>query len=517
MEESGSLPLYEYLFQCIRKDIQDGVLKDNERMPSRRKLAQHLSVSVSTVEAAYAQLLSAGYLYSKDRSGYYVSPGNGTGRYVPEFFACEIPERDSPIDFKANKCSMKLFPMNTWARLMRQVLSTQEPALYETVPFGGLYVLRRAIAVYLYENKGMRVSPSQILVGAGTEFLYGRLLQLLAAEAGSEYKRKGEPLLLALEEPGYRKFAHIAESDGLSCVFIPMDRNGLRTDLLEESDASLAHVSPANEFPTGIVMTMERRQELLAWCREKRGRWIIEDDYDSELRFEGKPLPTLFAMDTDRQHVIYMNTFSKTMVPSLRISYLVLPDRLMEVYRERLNFYSCSVSGFEQSVLAKFISEGYFERHISKLKRFYKKRKALVLQALTASPLGRIVKVRDCKVGTHLLLEIKTNLTDREIHEAAKARGIELALLSDYCADQAEGTRGVLVLNFANLDESNIGTAMRLLEDIFQKDISQTELLQKDMIQKDMIQKDIIQKDTLQKDTLQKDALQKSALQKSAF
>ncbi len=459
LTQCGALPRYEYLYRCIRRDIQDGVLQANEKLPSKRTLSQHLSVSVTTIETAYAILVSEGYIYSKNNSGFFVCANQAKGQFQPDAFDQEPQEPEQRIDFKANKCSLSLFPMNTWARLMRQVLSNQDPVLLQTVPYNGLYVLRRAIAAYLYEFKGMRVSPSQIIIGAGTEYLYARLIQLFGPQS-----------VIAMEDPGYKKFSDISNSHGTVWDYIPMDEYGMRIDLLARSRANIVHVSPANHFPTGIVMPAERRQELLDWADASPLRYIIEDDYDSELRFSGQALPTIFSQDA-QQKVIYLNTFSKTLVPSLRISYMVLPPALKDIYRQQLSFYSCTVSSFEQYVLAKFIAEGYFERHINRLKRYYKRQNAQIIQAIGESPLSGICDVQKCQVGTHLILRINTKLSDSEIHQAAQARGIELSLLSDYCHYPSASYFRQIVLNFASLDPENIKLAVELLVDIFQQDI----------------------------------------------
>lgn len=455
----GDLAKYEYLYRCIREDIRTGALKEEERLPSKRALASHLLISVSTVESAYSLLVSEGYIYPKRGCGYFVSPGKSSDFRIPENEEGDAAEKKYRIDFKANKCSLSLFPMNTWTRLMRQVLSGQDAALLETVPFNGLYVLRRAICEYLYEYRGMRVSPDQIVIGAGTEYLYGKLLQLF-----------GTQCVIAIEDPGYKKFSDISASFGTLWDYIPMDESGIRTDILAESRASVVHISPANHFPTGIVMPMKRRRELIEWAVASPSRYLIEDDYDSELRFCGQALPTIYSMDS-QQKVIYMNTFSKSLVPSLRISYMVLPKQLMDLYKKRLSFYSCSVSSFEQYTLAKFISEGYFERHIGRLKRHYRSRKEQIVREIRNSPLISVCTIQECHVGTHLILVINTRLSEEEIHRSAESKGIYLALMSDYCRSHSMAYSHQIILNFASIDPEKISLAVRLLEEIFEEDI----------------------------------------------
>ena len=355
LEQRGNLSKYEYLYRCIRSDIRRGVLFAGYKLPSKRMLAQHLSISVSTVEQAYDLLASEGYVQPRKGSGFYVA-------HIPRSlvhinpFAIATDEEDMwqvpDFDFKANKCSLNLFPKDTWLRIMRRTLSEGNETLFETVPFNGLAELREAIARYLYEFKGIYATPDQIIVGAGTEYLYSRLLQLFGSRA-----------VIAIGDPGYKKLADISRSVGTLWEYVPLDDEGILVDELAKSPAEIVHVSPANHFPLGIEMSSSRRKELLRWVNEDPHRYIIEDDYDSELRFSGRAQPALFTQDLN-QRVIYLNTFSKTLVPSLRISYMVLPKQLMDLYARQLSFYSCTVSSFEQGALARFIRGGYFVCHM---------------------------------------------------------------------------------------------------------------------------------------------------------
>ena len=461
LERRGTVAKYEYLYQCIRRDIRSGVIAGGTRLPSKRALAAHLSVSVGTVEQAYDLLVSGGYVNPKQGSGFYVQPGRAGGSAPMPDEGREAPdaEPDAPIDFKANKCSLGLFPAETWARIMRRTLSERNPILFETVPFNGLEVLRRAIASYLYEFRGISTSPECIVIGAGTEYLYGRLLQLLGRES-----------VIAIGDPGYKKLADVSRSFGTLWDYIPVDEEGLVIDHLKGSMASVVHVSPANHFPTGAVMSQERREALLEWVAEKPQRFIIEDDYDSELRFSGRALPPLATQDTTNS-TIYLNTFSKTLVPSIRISYLVLPEVLMDLYRRQMSFYSCTVSSFEQCALAEFISRGYFERHISRLRRYYDKQRSAIIQAFENSPLTKIAQVRTVSVGTHLLVDVRTHLSDGEIRAAALERGMRLAMLSDYCVHPTARYARSVVINFASIEPDQVSHAVGLLVDVFREDI----------------------------------------------
>ncbi len=425
MENCDGLPKYIYLYQCIRDDIISGKIKCAERLPSKRTLAHHLNVGIITVANAYDLLITEGYLVSRERKGYFVQemphePVRNT-RVVTslEVKSPVDAERKPFADFRANRISMKLFPAATWNQLMRKTIR-QGSELYETVPYNGLYRLRYAIADYLRSSRGMQVDPSQVIIGAGTEYLYNRLTQLF-----------GHSTVFGFEDPGYKKLASISSAFGNLSRFIPIDHNGLRVDALEESDVDVVHVSPANHFPTGIVMPIMRRSELLEWAYRASKRYIIEDDYDSEFRYQGKYISPLYAEDF-RDRVIYMNTFSKTMVPSLRISYMVLPPKLLQRYRESMSFYSCTVSSFEQYTLAQFISEGYFERHINRIKTYYRKLRMQVLHAFANSGLGRISEIIEHNAGTHFLLRVHTALTENEIRQIGAKSDMQLLFYSDY-------------------------------------------------------------------------------------
>lgn len=469
LDKKPDFPLYESLYCCIRDDILNGTIAVNEKLPSKRALANHMHISVTTVENAYSQLILEGYIHPEAGRGFFVNelsvPGRAhesnivtkSGEYVADRALNEEEEQDSPyvIDFKVNRSSLSLFPFATWSRLMRNILSSQDVELLETVPYNGSYTLRKAIADYLRSYRNMQVSPSQIIIGAGTEYLYSRLLQLLGVDS-----------IFAIEDPGYKKFADISGSQGTLWDYIPIDEQGMRIDRLRKSKANVIHVSPANHFPTGTVMPISRRMELLEWAYEDSSRFIIEDDYDSELRYTGKMIPTMHAID-NRKKVIYMNTFSKSLVPSIRISYMVLPPLLLARYKKSLSFYSCTVSSFEQLTLAKFISEGYFERHINRLKMHYRDRRDQLITAIQESPLSEIARIQEADAGTHFLLKLDTEMSDDQIRQAADDHRIHFAMLSDYEKIHTVKNSRTIVVNYAGLDTEKISQAVSILEEMF--------------------------------------------------
>lgn len=459
LNRRGNLPIYDYLYECIKQDIIAGRIKAHEQLPSKRGLARHLSISVITVANAYAQLLTEGFIYSAERKGYFAQnienyQKKETDGYVYE--KKEEEEREFFVDFKANCTGMWHFPASIWNRYMRKAISVKNYSLLKTVPFNGLYELRRAIADYLLHNRGMHIHPDQVIIGAGTEYLYSRLLQLFGRER-----------VFAIEDPGYKKFATIAASVGNRWEYVPIDENGLMIGELEKSGADVVHVSPANHFPTGIVMPIKRRIELFEWVNQCKDRYIIEDDYDSEFRYSGKMILPLYEEDM-REKVIYINTFSKSLVPSLRISYMVLPRKLLQKYVDTQSFYSCTVSSFEQYALAEFIADGHFERHINRMKNYYREQRTRVLNTIKDSPLSEISTVIERNAGTHFLLNIRTEMSDKQVFEAGIERDLHLSFYSDYSYAKYGGD-GVctLVFNYAGIARDKIEEAIRRLESIF--------------------------------------------------
>jgi len=454
--ERGKRSLYEHLYHCIREDILSGRLRVGEKLPSKRMLAQHLGVSVITVENAYAQLILEGYLQPVEKRGYYVTPlrkplPNREGERPP----CRLNSGEEPpdcfADFRSNSVSYESFPFTLWAKTMRETLADHHQALLTAAPPQGVAALRQAIAGYLDRFRGMRVDPEQILIGAGTEYLYGLLIQII-----------GRGHVFATENPGYQKAAQILESQDIRCRHVDIDGQGMSCQGLRLSGADVAHLSPSHHFPTGIVMPIQRRLEILGWAKEAAGRYIIEDDYDCEFRLQGKPLPTLRSIDREEK-VVYLNTFAKTLAPSFRISYMILPPHLAARFRERLGFYSCTVPNFEQYALARFMERGDFERHINRMRSFYKTNRDLLIKAIKESPLRQRASIREEHAGLHFLLHLDTGLSDGEIVANAAANGLKISCLSEYYAPGSGCSGHILLVNYSGLPRERIAEAAQRL------------------------------------------------------
>lgn len=441
----GKIPLYEYLYRCIRRDIQSGRLRAGEKLPSKRALARNLGISTITVEGAYGQLTAEGYCQSVPKKGFFVAAGVEKELPVMKVKAVNRPiiKNTEPkswrFDFVADTVCSDDFPFTIWTRLLRQVVNEKADALLKRSPGFGIRELREAIAKHLQNFRGLVAVPEQIIIGAGTEYLYSLLVQVL-----------GRDKRYCVENPGYDRIRKIYESNGAECVLADMDDQGIKLAAIEAKQADIIHISPSHHFPTGIIMPVNRRYELLGWASSGENRYIIEDDYDSEFRMSGKPIPTMMGIDVSGR-VIYMNTFSKSLTPTIRISYMVLPPELVNLFYKKIGFYSCTVSNFEQYTLAKFLEGGHFERHINRMRNIYRKRRAKLLELLQPYEKSGRIDIIERGSGLHFLLRIHTKLSNDSIIAKLAKRGIHIRALADYYADENPAAQHVFVVNYSGI------------------------------------------------------------------
>lgn len=456
-ENTGSDSLYIYLYKCIKHDIEQGILITGEKLPSKRRFAKNIGVSIVTIENAYARLTAEGFIYSLPKKGFYVADIKERQNNIHYWFPSVNSLAASPAtstylaDFANNQTPSDLFPFTIWSKIVRNILNDSRIPLMTKSPCGGVFSLRRTIAHYVKEFRGMTVLPEQIIIGAGTEYLYSLLIQLL-----------GHDKIYAVENPGYQKNAKIYQSLHVPCVHINLDDDGIRIHELEEKQAQIVHITPSHQYPTGIIMPISRRYELLGWAAREKNRYIIEDDYDSELRLGGRPVPTLQSMDI-ADNVIYLNTFSKTLSSTVRISYMILPKGLVQPFYDRLSFYSCTVSNFEQYTLARFIADGKFENHINRLRNYYRHKRDTLLTALKASPLQPYITISGENAGLHFLLTIHTPLSEKEVMLRAQAKKIRLLPLSSFYEGTPMHEPNTYVMNYATIDMTQINTIVNVL------------------------------------------------------
>ncbi len=501
--DAGSDSLYQHLYKCIKNDILARNLRAGEKLPSKRSFAKNLGISVITVENAYAQLISEGYLYSVPKKGFFVSDismlppeaafsqnvsirslsdaikradmtdytekaypadaGETAGLASP-FGAAHLPGKIDPaglvgtggnlaplIDLTSNQTDIRNFPFSIWAKLVREILNENQQELVTNPPCGGVLKLRASIARHLKDFRGISVAPEQIIMGAGTEYLYSLLIQLL-----------GFDKTYAVEDPGYQKIARIYEKHKVACRHIPLDESGVCVPALEESGADVLHLSPSHHFPTGLVTPISRRYELLGWAARAEGRYIIEDDYDSEFRMSGNPIPAMQSIDLSEK-VIYINTFTKTLASTVRISYMILPRHLADRFYRELSFYSCTVSNFEQYTLARFIENGSFEKHLNRMRSYYHRKRDLLISRIRGSELNPRAVIREENAGLHFILELQTGLSDKEVCEQALQKGLKIAALSGFYLRDTPEIEHRFVVNYSALREEQIDEAIRIL------------------------------------------------------
>ncbi len=441
--------MYEQLYRYIAEEIRSGGIKKNEKLPSKKALASHLHISQNTVETAYSMLVQEGYIYARARSGYYVS---GVSDLIPateirKFNESARTETGYRFDFRTNAVDISSFPFKTWAKLNREVVY-QSPELLLPGDARGDASLRECLSKYLHEFRGVKCVPEQLVIGAGIEYLLMMLCSLFEPE-----------LRFAVENPGYGKAVSVIKNGGRKVEYISLDREGLRPDLLYESGAEIAYITPSHQFPTGIIMPIGRRAELLRWASERPCRYIIEDDYNSEFNFMGRPIPSVQGIDGGGR-VIYMSTFSRILAPSIRIAYMVLPPELAEKYMLRFGHYSSTVSRFEQQTLCRFISGGYLGRHLNRVKNIYKKRRDALFSLLKALPCSNRLSISGEGAGLHLIVEAPPELA-RKIEENAKREKIRIYRLSDYYFEEPK--RDAFILGYASLSAEDMRLAVGLL------------------------------------------------------
>ncbi|MDD3865167.1 MAG: PLP-dependent aminotransferase family protein [Candidatus Izemoplasmatales bacterium] len=459
LDRQSKTPLYEQLYLRIRRMIEEGKLISNTKMPSKRKLATNLSLSAITVDNAYQQLVAEGYLRSIPKSGFYVekllisAKKNDANIYLGPDDKEEQSSPKSLYDFKTNIIDWHLFPYDTWIKLSKEILSQPSFPLVNESDLQGCLGLRKAIAKYLASYRGIQAEPDQIVIGAGSEYLLGLVIQMIDKNQ-----------IVGLENPGYGKIARTFKSHEVKTIPISLDEQGLRCDELEKSQASVIHITPSHQFPLGIVMPVGRRLELLKWAEKGKNRLILEDDYDSEFRFSGLPIPALQGLDRLGK-VIYFNSFSKSLAPSLRIGYMVLPRNMIVHFRESFSSYACSVPSFEQAILARFLDDGFFERHLNRMRKVYKNRRDYLIKALTNSTLNEYLEINNSDAGLHFIMRISNGMTETELIRTALKSGVIVYGVSDYYQSiSASIPKAMLVMGYSGLSNTSIDTAIKILE-----------------------------------------------------
>ena len=448
--------LYEQIYEYVRQEIREGKLRPGERLPSTRSLAEYLQISRSTATLAYDQLLSEGYIASQPYRGYYVCRMEelyqlDTGEKGMDRTAEPVRTRvPYVVDFSPTATDMSQFPFSVWRKINKKVLSEGGGSLFAQGDAQGEYSLRETIGRYLHSSRGVNCTSQQIIVGAGNDYLLLLLEKIL-----------GRHVRIAMENPTYKRAYQIFGSFAYEITTVDMDEAGMTVSGLRRSDVTAAYVMPSHQYPTGVLMPIGRRLELLKWANEAPGRYLIEDDYDSEFRYKGKPIPSLQASDTQGR-VIYIGTFSKSIAPAIRVSYMVLPQELLERYRQQCYFYSATVSRIDQKVLEEFIGEGYFERYLNKMRKHYKEKHDLLLEGL--ADFEGDFRITGENAGLHLLLTGRKGQMESALVSAAQELGVRVYGLSESLVENnRERPDHTVLLGYGGLEPQDIKRGLALL------------------------------------------------------
>lgn len=449
--------LYQQIYEHIRQEIREGKLLAGERLPSTRSLAEYLQVARSTVDYAYDQLLSEGYIEAKPYKGYFVCRLEGIFTMEQqEMTEPEVVRPDSQedgtqvqVDFSPYGIDMTGFPFGVWKRITKNILNDSNSELFAQGEPQGDYDLRMTISRYLHSSRGVNCRPEQIIVGAGNDYLLLLLEKILGRHVG-----------IAMENPTYKRAYRIFQSFAYRIYTVDMDDKGMRADRLSGLPVRAAYVMPSHQYPTGAVMTIGRRAELLRWAEKEPDRYLIEDDYDSEFRYRGKPIPSLQSSDK-RGKVIYIGTFSKAIAPAIRVSYMVLPESLLEVYRRDCSFYSCTVSRIDQRILNEFIRDGYFERHLNKMRMHYRAKHDLLLAEL--EPFKKAFTISGEDAGLHLLLTARGDVTEAQLLSAATEAGVKVYGMSENMVE-TDATKATILLGFGSVSEPEMKEGLHRLQ-----------------------------------------------------
>lgn len=457
LEPQAKTPLYRQLYNALINEIKSGNLQEGEKLPGKKSFANHLGISQSTVETAYEMLSAEGYVVAKPRSGFYVNRleflenvNNDFALRGFEFWENRSAEKKQcRYSLLSGNIDTTVFPYGTWAKITKSVVYNEKNIL----SYGegqGDWQLRLNLAKYLHSFRGVKCNPNQVVIGAGLEYLLPLVCGLT-----------GKNSVYALEDPGYPKTARIIENCGVKTEYLSVDEDGMSIEDLEKSHANVAYITPSHQFPTGVVMPVGRRLKILNWAYKSPCRYIIEDDYDSEFRYVGSPIPALQGMDK-MGRVIYVGTFSRSIAPAFRVAYMVLPEPLLEKYNYLYDCYSNTVSRLDQNILNEFIAGGHFSRHLNRVRNVYRQRRDAFVTALKKSPLGSRIQIIGDNAGLHFLLQIDCGLSEKELMQAATDKGICLNGFEDYCYKKIS-EKPTVILGFADLMKEEAENAVELL------------------------------------------------------
>lgn len=461
LDKKAKNPLYVQLYEYIKKEIISGQIDPGTKLPSIRNLSSYLNISKTTIETAYQQLYVEGYIESRSKSGYFVnklednsiSVNNKIHTFAEEVATQDIATKDGS-DYRNYYIDKDSFDFALWRKYLNKALLIYSDRFLTYGAYQGEYELRKEIAKYVHQSRGVICSPEQIIIGAGVQ----SLLNIICSILKPSYDTVG------FEDPGFKQGRYIFRDHDFKLEPIKVGADGINIKLLAESGAKVVYVSPSHQFPTGSIMPINKRIKLLNWSKENN-TLIIEDDYDSELRYFGKPIPSLQGLN-EGANVIYLGTFSKILLPSLRISYMIMPTNLLAQYREKMSHYNQTSSIIEQIALSLFMKEGLLEKQIRKLRKIYARKNQILMDAIKQHMKNR-VKVRGKETGLHILLELQTDLPMQQIVARAAEIGVKVNPIANFYfnTDQPLNSEYPLVLlSYGGIPTESIAEVIKRLK-----------------------------------------------------
>lgn len=432
--------LYMQIYEYFKNEIINGTYKANTKLPSKRNLAKEYNISLNTVDNAYSKLLEEGFIYSKERQGFFVSDVGEL--YVLDSKPIHITKEEENIEYDFSYSGVsEEFPYKIFKKISSNIFDNKD--ILEKVDYQGYLPLRTQISEYLDKSRGFKADPSQIVISSGSEYLFQIIFKLISGKFG-------------IEDPGYNMLSNIMDTNDINYEFIPVDENGMDLTKLKKSKSDFCVITPAHQFPTGVIMNMQRRVELL---NMKKIKYVIEDDYDSEFKYSKRPVPALKSIDVNDK-VIYIGSFSKSISPSFRVSFMVLPFNLVEKYNKIFKFFICPVSIMVQKMLTTFIETGEFEKHLNRMRKIYSKKRQLLIDMLSER---KDITIRGADAGLHIVLEYPKNYSEEYIVKKAKEKKIKVYGLGSY------GTKREIpsiLLGFATLSEEKLKEGVKLFLEI---------------------------------------------------
>jgi len=455
--ESGQF-IYRQLYSQLKEDILAFKYESHEKLPSKRDMSQHLNISVNSVKAAYEQLLAEGYIYTEERKGYFIEPLEKLIIDPNAQISLNVQEQqiEDAYDYSFSHMSTDIsaFPVEVWTKLVKRVFENYDHELSSIPQIKGPIELRQSIAKLVSYQRGIQCHPEQIVIGSGTNILLTKLIQLLPDE-----------IKIAVENPGYSRFRTLIRQTTAQLKPIALDHKGISIETIKQAQPDATIVTPSHQFPMGIIMPVSRRIDLLNWASQTQS-YIIEDDYDSEFKYETDNIPSLFSFDKN-ERVIYLGTFSKTLMPGLRMSYMILPINLVKQFDHyNLNMIP-DFSTIHALTLNLMIKEGYYEKYVKKMHQIYGKKRETLITHLSDTFTSNI-RIKDTRAGLHFIVEVITPFSYQEIESRAKEMKLELYTLNRFSVKALEKNSSykTLIIGFSKIKQEQIPQAVQRLKEV---------------------------------------------------